>query len=55
MHLFFFFFISTVHCQKSTKKEEEKKDEKFRCPEDQGNGNYADPATCRKFYQVNSS
>lgn len=44
------FFIS-VHSQKS-KKDEDKKDEEFRCPEGQGNGNFADPATCRRFYQV---
>lgn len=24
----------------------------FTCPEVGGNGNYADPATCRRFYQV---
>ncbi|KAL0267516.1 UNVERIFIED_CONTAM: hypothetical protein PYX00_009768 [Menopon gallinae] len=30
----------------------QKKEEKeFTCPEDAGNGNYADPATCRRFYQ----
>jgi hypothetical protein len=26
--------------------------ETFVCPEIGGNGNYADPATCRRFYQV---
>lgn len=26
--------------------------ETFVCPESGGNGNYADPATCRRFYQV---
>lgn len=26
--------------------------ETFVCPEVGGNGNYADPATCRRFYQV---
>lgn len=26
--------------------------EPFTCPEVGGNGNYADPATCRRFYQV---
>lgn len=26
--------------------------EPFKCPEGYGNGNFADPATCRKFYQV---
>lgn len=44
-------FISSVHCQKN-KKDEDKKDEEFKCPEGQGNGNFADPATCRRFYQV---
>ncbi|KYN02697.1 hypothetical protein ALC62_06497 [Cyphomyrmex costatus] len=39
-----------VYCQKN-KKDEDKKDEEFRCPEGQGNGNFADPATCRRFYQ----
>lgn len=33
------------------KKVEDKKSEEFSCPEDLGNGNYADPATCRRFYQ----
>ncbi|XP_018352051.1 PREDICTED: uncharacterized protein LOC108754324 [Trachymyrmex septentrionalis] len=42
--------IVAVHCQKN-KKDEDKKDEEFRCPEGQGNGNFADPATCRRFYQ----
>lgn len=27
-------------------------EETFVCPEVGGNGNYADPATCRRFYQV---
>lgn len=30
----------------------QKTPEEFKCPENDGNGNYADPATCRKFYQV---
>jgi len=30
----------------------ENADETFVCPEVGGNGNYADPATCRRFYQV---
>lgn len=38
--------------QKGKKDQEEKKDEQFKCPEGQGNGNFADPATCRRFYQV---
>ncbi|XP_057341564.1 chitin deacetylase 1 [Microplitis mediator] len=44
------FAVIAVNCQK-TKKEDEKKDEEFTCPEGQGNGNFADPATCRRFYQ----
>ncbi|KAK0095813.1 hypothetical protein PV326_007319 [Microctonus aethiopoides] len=31
-------------------KNDDKKEE-FTCPEGQGNGNFADPATCRRFYQ----
>lgn len=30
----------------------ENPEETFACPETGGNGNYADPATCRRFYQV---
>lgn len=41
-----------VYGQKNAKKDDEKKDEEFTCPEGQGNGNFADPATCRRFYQV---
>ncbi|CAH2211386.1 jg21353, partial [Pararge aegeria aegeria] len=37
------------NCQK------EKEAEEFVCPEGtQGNGNFADPATCRRFYQVSA-
>jgi hypothetical protein len=33
--------------------QQKKPDEKeFICPEGAGNGNFADPATCRRFYQV---
>jgi hypothetical protein len=33
--------------------QQKKPDEKeFTCPEGAGNGNFADPATCRRFYQV---
>jgi hypothetical protein len=33
--------------------QQKKPDEKeFVCPEGAGNGNFADPATCRRFYQV---
>lgn len=40
-----------VECQRDNNKKEEKKEE-FTCPQGVGNGNYADPATCRRFYQV---
>ncbi|XP_006617231.1 uncharacterized protein LOC102672538 [Apis dorsata] len=43
--------IVSVCGQKNAKKDEERKDEEFKCPEGQGNGNFADPATCRRFYQ----
>ncbi|KAK7862343.1 hypothetical protein R5R35_011571 [Gryllus longicercus] len=33
------------------KKPEEGKDKEFTCPEGAGNGNFADPQTCRRFYQ----
>nr|CAD7588525.1 unnamed protein product [Timema genevievae] len=33
--------------------QQKKPDEKeFECPEGAGNGNFADPVTCRRFYQV---
>jgi hypothetical protein len=28
--------------------------EEFECPTNVGNGNFADPVTCRRFYQVTS-
>lgn len=31
---------------------ENSKKEEFVCPTGFGNGNFADPATCRRFYQV---
>lgn len=38
---------------RSQRKNEDKKDDvEFVCPEGAGNGNFADPATCRRFYQV---
>lgn len=43
-------FVFPVYSQKRS---DDKKDEpEFVCPEGQGNGNFADPATCRRFYQV---
>ena len=32
-----------------SKDKDDKKE--FECPENGGNGNFADPATCRRFYQ----
>jgi hypothetical protein len=34
------------------KRATEKTEPEYTCPEDGGNGNFADPATCRRFYQV---
>lgn len=46
-------FVFPVYSQKRS---DDKKDEtEFVCPEGQGNGNFADPATCRRFYQVHHS
>ena len=42
-----FVFLLAAECQQ--KKPDEKE---FVCPEGAGNGNFADPATCRRFYQV---
>lgn len=37
----------------ASSQEKAKEAEQFVCPEGtQGNGNFADPATCRRFYQV---
>jgi len=30
----------------------DKEKEEFECPANAGNGNFADPVTCRRFYQV---
>ncbi|XP_063236003.1 chitin deacetylase 1 [Bacillus rossius redtenbacheri] len=35
----------------NSQKKADEKDKEFECPETTGNGNYADPATCRRFYQ----
>lgn len=45
----------SANCQNDNKRggKEEKKQEEFECPQGAGNGNFADPATCRRFYQVN--
>uniref|UniRef100_A0A182T339 Uncharacterized protein n=1 Tax=Anopheles maculatus TaxID=74869 RepID=A0A182T339_9DIPT len=32
-----------------------KEEKEFKCPIEQGNGNFADPVTCRRFYQVRSN
>jgi hypothetical protein len=42
-------FLSLFAVGSQQKKPDEKE---FICPEGAGNGNFADPATCRRFYQV---
>lgn len=42
------FYIFAVRCQS----EKTKVEEEFQCPLATGSGNYADPATCKRFYQV---
>ena len=32
--------------------QQNKEEKEFKCPVEQGNGNFADPVTCRRFYQV---
>lgn len=46
------FFLYYFVGQKSSSTPE-KKD--FECPSGYGNGNFADPANCRRFYQVNQT
>lgn len=41
-----FFYSHTAQSKDSKDKEE------FECPTNWGNGNFADPVTCRRFYQV---
>ena len=41
------FFFSVLKAQSKDKEKEE-----FECPTNVGNGNFADPVTCRRFYQV---
>lgn len=38
--------------QTSQTVKEKKPEEDFVCPDDNRNGNFADPYQCRKFYQV---
>lgn len=49
------FFNVSVNAQQekaqSSSKKDDKKDVTFECPQGMGNGNFADPATCRRFYQ----
>ncbi|XP_046388166.1 chitin deacetylase 1 [Ischnura elegans] len=50
VHLLELFCVfSAVQGQSGTNKG--KPEEEYTCPEDSGNGNYADPVTCRRFYQ----
>jgi hypothetical protein len=46
----FLFPLPTHRTNLAQGKEKEK--EEFVCPTNVGNGNFADPATCRRFYQV---
>lgn len=53
----FYLQIFAVKCQNQNDNrrpppKEDKKQEEFTCPEATGSGNFADPATCRRFYQV---
>lgn len=43
--------IHTLSLSYAAQKDGKEKEE-FECPEALGNGNYADPVTCRRFYQV---
>lgn len=46
------FSEKTVRSQKKqTDTSDDKKGETFKCPHSTGNGNYADPVTCKRFYQ----
>ncbi|KAK9870336.1 hypothetical protein WA026_006421 [Henosepilachna vigintioctopunctata] len=49
LYLCISYFIAIVHCQADKKTKEDGKE--FECPQQVGNGNFADPATCRRFYQ----
>jgi hypothetical protein len=33
-------------------REKRAEEKEYLCPEGEGNGNFADPVTCRRFYQV---
>ncbi|KAJ8973861.1 hypothetical protein NQ317_016873 [Molorchus minor] len=45
-----FFAVKSQNDQKKAKADD-KKNEEYECPHSTGNGNYADPATCKRFYQ----
>lgn len=49
--IFFFVFFFTIIGQKTPSTVDVKREE-FICPTGFGNGNFADPVTCRRFYQV---
>lgn len=47
--------LFAVRSHKNIPQEKSKREtanEDFICPEGQGNGNFADPASCKRFYQV---
>lgn len=50
---FFVIFMSIIinHILAQSKDKGGEKEE-FECPPNSGNGNFADPVTCRRFYQV---
>lgn len=49
--------LQLIHCSFFHLNPAQSKDkqEDFECPTNAGNGNYADPVTCRRFYQVSVS
>lgn len=51
------FYCGSLNSRKSlffslTAQSKDKDKEEFECPTNAGNGNFADPVTCRRFYQV---
>ncbi|KAF4521597.1 hypothetical protein B566_EDAN001317 [Ephemera danica] len=49
--LFIAAFIAFVATTSQGHREKRAEEKDFICPEGEGNGNFADPATCRRFYQ----
>nr|XP_023029804.1 uncharacterized protein LOC111517773 [Leptinotarsa decemlineata] len=59
LRMFFNLIVITVFCiglNTVTSQNDQKKGKadgkEFECPQSTGNGNYADPATCKRFYQL---